>query len=383
MKIVIACDSYKGSASTLEVAGSIEKGIRRIYKDADIIKLPIADGGEGTVDALVLGGKGKYEDLEVLGPLGKKVKAKYGVLDGNIGIIEMASASGITLLEEKDLNPLITTTYGTGQLIKSVIEKGIKKIYVGVGGSGTNDGGVGMAQALGISFKDKKGQEIGYGGGELNKIETIDFTNVNPALKDVEIMVISDVQNPLCGPNGASRVYGPQKGGTEEMIEILDSNLRHLGEKISEYLDLDIINIPGTGAAGGLGGGLIAFCKASIWSGIDKVLDIIEIDKYLLDADLVITGEGRIDDQSIYGKAPVGVAKRAKGYNLPVIAIVASVGDGAWEVYSHGIDLILDIIDKPMTLEYAMENVGDLLEGAGANAARAYMMNRSYIKDSL
>lgn len=374
MKIVIASDSYKGSFSTLQVADSIEKGIRKVYEDADIIKIPVADGGEGTVDALVLGTEGRYEEVEVIGPLGDKVLAKYGVLDGDMAVIEMAAASGLTLIDNGDLNPLITTTYGTGQLIKSAMEKGIRKIYVGLGGSSTNDGGIGMAQALGISFKDKLGKEVGYGGGELNKVWEIDCSNIHPLLKETEIMVISDVQNPLCGVNGASNIFGSQKGATKEMIEVLDNNLAHFGRKVKEYTGKDIIDAPGAGAAGGLGGGLIAFCDAKIYSGIDKVLDITNIDKYLVDADLVITGEGKIDGQSIFGKVPVGVAKRAKKYNVPVIAIVGSVGDGASKVYDYGIDMIIDIIDQPMTLEYAMENVSVLIEKAATNAMRMYKM---------
>lgn len=372
MKIVIASDSYKGSFSTLEVANSIEKGIRNVYKDAKIIKIPVADGGEGTVDALVLGTNGRYEEVEVVGPLGEKVSAKYGILDGNIAVIEMAAASGLTLLDDTDLNPLVTTTYGTGQLIRSAMEKGIRKIYVGLGGSSTNDGGIGMAQALGISFKDKLGNEVGYGGGELNKVWEIDCSNIHPLIKDTEIMVISDVQNPLCGVNGASNIFGPQKGATKETIEVLDNNLKYFGMKVKEYTGKDIINTPGAGAAGGLGGGLIAFCDAKIYSGIDKVLDITNIEEYLIDTDLVITGEGKIDGQSIFGKVPVGVAKRAKKYNIPVIAIVGSIGEGASDVYDYGIDIIIDIVDKPMTLEEAMSNVSDLIEKAAENIIRIY-----------
>lgn len=376
MKIVIASDSYKGSSSTLEVAGSIEKGIREVYRDAEIIKIPVADGGEGTVDALVLGTGGSYEEVEVLDPLGHKVLARYGILDEKVAVIEMAAASGLTLVKNGELNPLITTTYGTGELIKSALEKGITKIYVGVGGSSTNDGGMGMAQALGISFKDKFGNEVGYGGGELSKVEKIDFSNVHPLLKNANVMVISDVQNPLCGPNGAAYIYGPQKGATQEEIKILDLNLKHFGEKIKEFLSLDVINIPGAGAAGGLGAGLIAFCNATLHSGIDKVLDIADIDKHLKDTDLVITGEGQIDGQSIFGKVPVGVASRAKKYDIPVIAIVGSVGEGAHKVYSYGIDVIVDIIDKPMTLEYAMDNVSELIEKAATNAMRSYKLQK-------
>lgn len=370
MKIVVAPDSFKGSFSALEVSNAIEKGIRKIYKDANIIKIPVADGGEGTVDALVLGTNGRYEELEVVGPLGEKTLAKYGIIDGNIAVIEMAEASGLTLVENRSLNPLITTTFGTGQLIKSALEKGIRKIYVGLGGSATNDGGVGMAQALGISFKDKKGNEIGYGGGALHKINEIDCSMIHILLHESEIMVMSDVENPLCGTEGASNIFGPQKGANEEEIELLDNNLRHLGEKIKEYIGKDIINMPGAGAAGGLGGGLIAFCNATLYSGIDKVLDITKIDRHLSDADLVITGEGKIDGQSIFGKVPVGVAKRAKKYDIPVIAIVGSVGDGASKVYDYGVDLIVDIIDRPMTLEDAINNSQDLIENAAETIGR-------------
>lgn len=371
MKIIIASDSYKGSCSTIEVANSIEKGIRRVFEDSDVVKIPVADGGEGTVDALVLGTKGKYEEVEVIGPLGGVVNATYGIIHNEIAVIEMAAASGLTLIKKEELNPLITTTYGTGQLIKSAMDKGIRKIYVGLGGSSTNDGGVGMAQALGISFKDKMGNEVSFGGGELSKIKEIDFTNVHPLLKETEVVAMSDVKNPLCGPTGASYVFGPQKGADSGMVKMLDENLGHLGELISNYMKTDIMNIPGTGAAGGLGAGMLAFCNASIEQGIEKILDITNIDFHLKDADLVITGEGRIDEQSKYGKVPVGVAKRAKKYNIPVIAIVGSVGEGAYEVYSYGIDIIIDIINKPMTLEYAMENVVELLENASENLMRS------------
>jgi glycerate kinase len=371
MKIIIASDSYKGSCSTTEVANSIEKGIRRVFEDSDVVKIPVADGGEGTVDALVLGTKGKYEEVEVIGPLGGVVNATYGIIHNEIAVIEMAAASGLTLLKKEELNPLITTTYGTGQLIKSAMDKGIRKIYVGLGGSCTNDGGVGMAQALGISFKDKMGNEVSFGGGELSKIQEIDFTNVHPLLKETEVVAMSDVKNPLCGPTGASYVFGPQKGADSDMVKVLDENLGHLGELINNFMKTDIMNIPGTGAAGGLGAGILAFCNASIEQGIEKILDITNIDSHLKDADLVITGEGRIDEQSKYGKVPVGVAKRAKKYNIPVIAIVGSVGEGAYEVYSYGIDVIIDIINKPMTLEYAMENVVELLENASENLMRS------------
>lgn len=375
MKVVIASDSYKGSCSTLEVAEAIEKGIRKICKDVEVIKIPVADGGEGTVDTLVMGTGGRYEEVEVIGPLGEKIKSKYGILEGNIAVIEMAAASGLTLVSEKERNPMITTTYGTGQMIKAAMDKGCKKIFVGIGGSATNDGGVGMAQALGVSFKDHEGKEIGYGAGELNGLKDIDTTNIDKRLTSTEIIVISDVVNPLCGENGASSVYGPQKGATPEMIKELDKNLKHYATVIKESLGKDIINIPGSGAAGGLGAGLIVFCNAQLHPGIEKVLDITDIDGHLVDADLVITGEGRIDSQSIYGKVPVGVARRAQKYDVPVIAIVGSVGEGASAVYSHGVDAIMDIITRPMTLKDAIENAPALIEETAENVMRMLNLN--------
>ncbi|MET3697004.1 glycerate kinase [Bacillus oleivorans] len=370
MKIIIAADSFKGSCSTLEVAAAIEKGIRKIKEDVEIVKLPVADGGEGTVDALVLGTGGTYETVEVIGPLGKKVEARFGILEGNIAVIEMASASGLPLLKEDELDPLKATTYGTGQLIKAAMDKGCKKIFLGIGGSATNDGGVGMAQSLGVSFKDRDGAEIGYGGGELSRIADIDISKLDQRITRTEIIVMSDVTNPLCGEKGASYVYGPQKGATTEMIKQLDANLKHFAKVINEKLGKDVLQIPGSGAAGGLGAGLIAFCNVELHAGVEKILDLICIDGHLENADLVFTGEGRIDHQSVFGKVPVGVAKRAAKRNVPVIAIVGSIGDGAAEVYAHGLTAIQDIITKPMTLQEAMENAQILIEQAAETVMR-------------
>jgi len=370
MKIVIASDSYKGSCSTLEVAEAIEKGIRKIYRDAEIIKILVADGGEGTVDTLVIGTGGRYEVVEVIGPLGNIIESKYGILEGNVAVIEMAASSGLPLLKKEELNPMITTTYGTGQMIKAAMDKGCKKIFIGIGGSATNDGGVGMAQALGVSFKDKDGKEIGYGGKELARIHDIDLSSIDLRLENTEIVIMSDVTNPLCGLNGAAYIYGPQKGATHEMVKQLDSNLKYYAEAIRKQLGKDILDVPGAGGAGGLGAGLIAFCNASIYSGIDMILDINKIDQHLVDADLVITGEGQIDNQSINGKVPVGVAKRALKYDVPVIAIVGSIGEGASEVYGYGIKAIFDIITRPMTLSEAMENVSELIEHTAENTMR-------------
>lgn len=378
MKILIASDSFKGSASTLEVANSMERGIRSICKEVETIKLPVADGGEGTVDALVIGLNGEYREEEVTDPLGRKIKSKYGIINEDTAIVEMAQASGLTLLNEDELNPLKTTTYGTGELIKFAMESGVRKIFIGLGGSGTNDGGVGMAQALGISFKDKNGFEVKPGGGQLKNIDKIDFKNKHPLLAETEIKIISDVDNPLCGPDGASYIYGPQKGADEEMVELLDGNLFYLGKKIEEFTGKKVMDIKGSGAAGGLGAGLIGFCNASIYQGIELILDIIHIDEHLKTADLVITGEGKIDRQSIFGKVPVGVAKRAKKYNLPVIAITGNLEKGGEVVYKEGIDLIIDIINKPMELRDAMEEADELIEIAASKAMRVVEMCRKY-----
>ncbi|WP_138418096.1 glycerate kinase [Aquibacillus sediminis] len=371
MKIIIASDSFKGSHTTFEVADAIEKGVRKVKENVKIIKVPVADGGEGTVDALVLGNEGsRYEEIEVAGPLGTKVTAKMGILKGNVGVIEMASASGLPLLKKDELNPLVTTTYGTGQMIKAALDLGCEKILIGIGGSATNDGGVGMAQALGVSFKDKYGKELGFGGGELAHLHDIDLTDIDERIRRTEIIIMSDVTNPLCGNNGASKVFGPQKGATEEVIEELDKNLNHYATVLREKLGKDVKNVVGAGAAGGLGAGIIAFCNGILHPGIEKILDVTDLNLHLEDADLVITGEGRIDYQSVYGKVPVGVGKRAEDKNVPVVAIVGSIGDGATEVYAYGVDAIFDIISKPMTLNEAMDSVSTLIEQTAENIMR-------------
>ncbi|MBV1757207.1 MAG: glycerate kinase [Dethiosulfatibacter sp.] len=370
MKIVIASDSFKGSCTTLQVAEAIEKGIKIVLPDCQIVKIPVADGGEGTVDALVIGTGGNYEHVDVTGPLGDVVKARFGILEGNVAVIEMAEASGLTLVDKNKRNPLHTTTFGTGQMIREAMNKGCRKIYVGIGGSATNDGGAGMAQALGASFKDSDGNEIGYGGKDLCRIEEIDLMKLDERLAKTEIIILSDVSNPLCGENGASYVYGPQKGATPDMVKELDRCLMHFSNKVKEKLGMDLAHIPGAGAAGGLGAGLMAFCNAKMFNGVDKLLELVDIDQHLVDADLVITGEGKIDTQTAFGKAPVGVAKIAKKYSLPVIAIVGSIGEGASIVYGHGIDAIFDIVSSPMALEEAMENSQMLITQTTENIMR-------------
>ena len=295
MKIVIASDSFKGSLGSMEVADAIEAGLLKAMPDAEIIKLPVADGGEGTVETLVSGTGGRYVETEVTGPSGNRIPSGFGILSGGEAIIEMAAASGLTLVVDGRLDPLTSTTFGTGELMIKALEMGCKELYIGIGGSATNDGGVGMAQALGVSFRDSQGEELGFGGGAIGALETIDITNRSPLLEGARITVMSDVTNPLCGLRGASHVYGPQKGATPEMVKLLDKNLEILAYKIKDQLGIDIKDMPGSGAAGGLGAGLAAFCSGELEPGIHRILDILEFEKKLEGVDLLITGEGRID----------------------------------------------------------------------------------------
>jgi len=351
MKIVIAPDSFKGSLTNIEVAGAIELGIKEVFPEAEIIKIPMADGGEGTVQCLVNATSGKVLQEEVINPLGKKISASYGILgDRNTAVIEMAEASGITLISSEERNPLITTTYGTGQLIKSALNKGCSKMIIGIGGSATNDGGAGMVQALGVRLLDRQDKEIGFGGAELMNIHHIDISQMDQRISKLEILVASDVKNPLCGPSGATRIYGPQKGATEEMMVVLEEALEHFERIIDETLHKDVKNIPGAGAAGGLGAGLMAFLDAKLKPGIEIIVEAVKLEKAVKDADLVITGEGKIDSQTIYGKVPVGVAKIAKKYDIPVMAIGAIIDKDAEIVHKYGIDFLVKVSDPPMSL---------------------------------
>jgi len=351
IKIVVAPDSFKGSLTAVEVSDAIEQGVREIFPEAEIVKIPMADGGDGTVQCLVNATGGEILREKVTGPLGDEVWVSYGILgDKNTAIIEMAEASGLTLVPENKRNPLITTTYGTGQLIKVALDQGCRKMIIGIGGSATNDGGAGMVQALGVKLLDKDGEEIGFGGGELKNITKIGINYLDERLFNTEVLVASDVSNPLCGPKGASRIYGPQKGATPEIIEELDESLAHFAEAIKRDLNKDIKDIPGAGAAGGLGASLMAFLDAELKPGIDIVIEIVKLERAIKDADLIITGEGKIDSQTIYGKVPVGVAKIAKKYHVPVMAIGAIVDQDAEIVYKYGIDFLVKVTDSPMSL---------------------------------
>ena len=384
MKIIVAPDSFKGSLSSIQAANAIEKGIKKAaqnYKEpVEVIKVPMADGGEGTVEAIVSANGGRIITTQVLDPLGREVDSFFGVLPDNTAVIEMAAASGINLLSEDERNPIKTTTYGTGQLIKKALDYGCKRIIIGIGGSATNDGGVGMAQALGIRFLDKEGNQIGFGGGELYKIEKIDTSLLDPRIFDTSITIASDVKNPLCGPNGASAVYGPQKGATPEMVEILDRNLEHLAAVIKKQLNKDVLNVPGSGAAGGLGAALIAFLEAEFCMGIKIVMELVQLEEKIKNADLIITGEGSTDYQTMFGKVPLGIAKITAKYNKPVVCISGSLGKGYEELYQEGIEALFSIVNRPMSLEEAMSEVEQLLERIARDVFRIYLLGcSSYI----
>lgn len=373
MKIVIAPDSYKGSLSALEVANSIEKGILRVFSNATVEKIPMADGGEGTVQSLVDSTKGRIVNVIVKGPLLKDVTAFYGILgDGKTAIIEMAAASGLPLILEEEKNPLITTSYGTGQLIKDALDKDCRNIIIGLGGSATNDGGIGMAKALGVKFLDNEGNDIGEGGGSLGKLNCIDTSNIDQRIKNCTITAACDVDNPLCGSRGASHVFGPQKGADSAMVEILDKNLAHYAEIIKNTLSVDIANTPGAGAAGGLGAGVMAFLNASMKKGIDIVIELTKLEEKIKDADLVFTGEGMIDFQTAFGKTPFGVAKISKKYDIPVITIAGGIGKDAESLYEKGFDSIFSIVDKPMSLDTAIENSSILIEKTTERIIRVF-----------
>jgi len=375
LKVLIAPDSFKGSLTAYEVAKSIEKGIKKYKQEIEVKLLPLADGGEGTVQSLVDATDGQIIKKEVTGPLGDKVHAFYGLLgDQKTAVIEMASASGLPLIPEGKQDPSKTTTYGTGELIKGALSQEVDEIIIGIGGSATTDAGVGMAQALGVSFLDQKGNEIGYGGRYLNKIEDIDMSGLNPKVKDVKIRVACDVDNPLFGKSGAAYVYSPQKGADQKMVEKLDKNLRHFNQIVKNALNKDVSEIPGAGAAGGLGAGLMAFLDAKLEKGIDIILDTVNFEKKLENVDLVITGEGKLDGQSIYGKTPIGVSKRSKKHNKQVIAIAGSLGQGVEKVLDNGIDAYFSIIDKPDSLENIQKRSKKLLKNTAHQIIRTYFL---------
>jgi glycerate kinase len=375
MNILIAPDSFKDCLSARRVAEALGRGIRNIWPDALCTLLPMADGGEGTVDSLVDATGGKRVERKVMDPLMREVVSCYGLTgDGNTAVIEMAAASGLELLRMGERDPWITTTYGTGQLIGDALDRGVDTILLGIGGSATNDCGSGMAQALGVRFSGKSGWLRVQGGGALGEVERIHMEGLDERIKETRILVACDVDNPLTGPKGAAAVYGPQKGADGKMVALLDRNLVHFAALIREQLGKEVAGVPGAGAAGGLGAGLMAFLDAQLTSGFDMVSRVTRLEERIREADLVITGEGRMDAQTRFGKTPSGVARMARKYGKPVIGVAGSLDSDAGILYEMGFDVLIPIQERPGDLETALREGEQLLERTGERVARLLSM---------
>ncbi|MDY3041954.1 glycerate kinase [Streptococcus pluranimalium] len=371
--IIVASDSFKGSLSSLEVGRSVCEGIHSLYPEDRVLIVPVADGGEGTVDAILTSREGKRISRVVKGPLGQEVEASYGLIDnGKTAVIEMAEASGITLIDKEALDVMQASTYGTGELIKDAIEKGVSKLYIGLGGSATNDGGIGLAAALGIRFLDETGRFLEPIPANLSKMSSIDTRQKMKIPANLDIILLVDVDNPLCGERGASFVYGPQKGGKSEELVALDQALNRYADLVSELTGRHEKETPGAGAAGGLGFALMTFFKAKAQRGITTILDLIGIVEKIADADLVITGEGHMDSQSVNGKTPIGVAQLAKKYQVPTVAIVGGASTHLEVLYDAGISGVFDIINQPMSLEEAVTDAPTLITNTSKNIISFY-----------
>ena len=379
MKIVIAPDSFKESLTAKEVCIAIETGFKRVFPEATYCLIPVADGGEGTVQSLVDATQGEILNLQVTGPISESVDAFYGLLgDGShTAVIEMAAASGLHHVPEHLRDPKLTSSYGTGELIKAALDHGATKIIIGLGGSATNDGGIGMLSALGVSFLDKDNQNIVANGAGLQHIKSINIDGLDARLSNCEILVACDVDNPLCGNHGASHVFGPQKGATPEDIQLLDDALKHYGDCIKQQFNIDVLNQSGAGAAGGMGAALMAFTNATLKPGIDLVLEAVQLNHYMDKTDLVITGEGRIDSQTIYGKTPMGVAKIAKQFDIPVIGIAGSLGKDHQAVYGCGIDAVFAAVPGAITLQQAFAEAHDNVANVAENIAKIFALKRA------
>lgn len=372
MKIVIAPDSFKGSIRAADAAAAIDRGIRRALPGAETVLVPMADGGEGTLDSLTRFG-GTKAKVQVSDPLGRPVDAEYGLIHGgSTCVVELASASGLELIAAEERDPLRTTTYGTGEVIRRALDAGCRQFIMAIGGSASNDGGAGILQALGVRLLDEAGQSVGRGGLELQRVAAIDMGGMDERLAESTFVIASDVQNPLLGPNGASHVYGPQKGATPEMVAVLEQGMRVWADCILEATGLRVHDLPGAGAAGGVGAALLAFFKAGMRSGIDLVIEHSGFMAHLKGADLVITGEGRMDAQTASGKTPMGVAKEARRHGVPVIALAGSVGPGIEPLYDEGILSVHSIVNGPMALEEAVARAGELLEMSAEQVIRTF-----------
>ncbi len=370
MKVLILPDSFKNCLSSVEVAKALAKGVLRVFPKAEIRQYPVADGGEGTVEAFVAATKGTFVKCKAHDALGREIDSFYGLLPDGTAVIEMAAASGIELLKASEKNPLITSTFGTGELILHAIKSGAKSIILGLGGSVTNDGGTGMAKALGYRFLNEKGKEISEGGGALSELKKIDSSNVMNELKDVKFRIACDVQNPLTGANGASAVYGPQKGATPEIVQRLDQNLAHLAHYINTDLNKDVEHIPGAGAAGGMGAGSVAFLDGTLISGFQIVMDVLQLNEKVDWADIVLTGEGKIDEQTLSGKTPFSVAQLAQKIGKKVVAFAGTLGEGYEKLYTHGFTSVFPITEKPVTLDESLKHAPQLLANAAERAFR-------------
>lgn len=374
MKIVIAPDSFKGSLSAMEVSLAMEKGIKNVLPDAQTILIPVADGGEGTMDSLVAATQGRKVAVSVMGPLHQTVMAEYGILgDQETCVIEMASASGLCLVPMEQRDPRMTTTYGTGELIKKALDDGCRRFILAIGGSATNDGGIGMLQALGMKLLDKEGKSVGLGGSEIGRIASIDDSDFDPRIQQAEFLIASDVQNPLIGPHGASHVFGPQKGATPEMVRMLDQYLHQWADLVEDKRGIRLHESPGAGAAGGIGGAFQAFFPAKTKRGIDIVIQYTHLEDHLKGADLVFTGEGQIDFQTASGKTPMGVAQEALKQGIPVFVLAGSIGKGIDTLYRYGIISIHSIVSGPMSLQEAMDRGDELLSLTSEQVLRTYL----------
>ena len=377
MKIVIAPQGFKAGISGLEAAQAIARGVTAAVPGAETVLAPVADGGDGTLNALVDGTGGEVFTSTVTGPLGQPLEAQWGVMDdGSTAVIEMALASGLALVPQRRRNPRVTTTAGTGEIVKEALERGYTRIIVGLGGSATNDGGAGFASALGARFLDSEGRPLPPGGSALARLHRIEHSDLHPGLADATIIAATDVTNPLCGPDGASAVFGPQKGANPEMVRELDAALANYARVVARDVGSDVSKQPGAGAAGGLGAGLMAFAGATLQSGIDMVCEVLNFDALLQDADLVITGEGRADRSTIFNKAPVGVARHAQAHGVPTVLLAGSLGPGYEELYDHSVAAVVCIADRPMSFEQSLSRSGELLESAAEHAMRLILAGR-------
>ncbi|MBY0221595.1 glycerate kinase [Sporosarcina aquimarina] len=381
MKVVISPDSFKGSVTSLEAAIAIEKGIKQALPNADTVLIPLADGGEGTMDSLIAATNGRKVKTSVRDPLGNSIEVEYGWLgDKKTCVIEMASSSGICLIPQEKLDPMKATSFGMGELIKKALDEGCRNFILALGGSSTNDGGIGMLQALGMKIMNNNGEPIGFGGKGLCDVSSINTSNLDPRIKDSRFLIASDVQNPVIGDYGATRVFGPQKGATPEMVEVLEKCMVKWTNLIEKQTGIRLHDTPGTGAAGGIGGAFLAFFPVEIKRGIDIVIEYSGFKQALINTDIVITGEGQIDFQTASGKTPMGVAQVAWEQEIPTFVLTGSIGEGIDILYQYGIQCVHSIVDGPMTLNEAMERASELLTQRAEQMMRTYITKKSDIK---